>query len=248
MSAEAYELDPGPITAGTGTEATKRYIVVNAGDNEAAAYNAVRFAAPAEYAHPSGSTIPISAIELDTYQGNGVWFGTVSYSSATGKQAPSEAGTGNTPSELPQPPADNANLAGMSFSTSGGTLHITQSRATIDSKKAGGGNPPDNKQAIGVHGDSDQIDGTDIVVPKLEFTVKRRFGQVTLAYLRTLRDLTGTVNASKFMRFEAGEVLFLGASGDMSKDGWELSFTFAISPNEANLNVGNGMIFDAKKG
>ena len=219
MAVEVYELDPGPITAGAQSSAVKRYIVLGAGDSESVAYAAVASAAPAEYAHPSGETLPIEGVELDTYSGNGAWFATCTYSSKASEEAPSEAGTGTTPSELPQPPASNAALNGsISFDTSGGTLHITQSKTTVESVKAGGGNPPDNKKAIGVHGDSDQIDGVDVVVPRLEITIKRKLGIITPAYLQVLRNLTGTVNKAKFFRFEAGEVLFLGASGDLGNE------------------------------
>lgn len=246
--ADVYELDPGPIVSGKSTTAEKRYIVLGAGDDEDVAYAAVASAAPGEYAHPSGETLPIAEITLDESKGNGVWMATARYDAETGEDANSQSGTGDTPSELPQPPADSENLAGsMSFTTLGGTIHITQSLETRQAVAVAGA-APDNKQAIGVHGDSDQIDGTDIVAPKLEITLKRKFAQVTTKYLRVLRDLTGTVNTAKFMRFDAGEVLFMGATGDQGADGFDVSFQFAITPNEATVAVATGLTITSKKG
>jgi len=245
----AHELDPQGLSAGESSTTEKRYILLYCGDNETTAYTTLRNEAPAEYDHPEGGMIPLKSLALDTYQGNGVWYGTATYDSEQAEQADGEAGTGETPENAPQPPADSEDVGGgISFTTIGGTLHIQQAIATIDAKAAGGGAIPDVKLAIGVHGDSDQIDGTDIIVPKLELTIKRKFAQVTLPFLRVLRDLTGTVNNAKFMRFEAGEVLFMGCTGDLGKNGWDLSFSFAITPNEANVDIGNGMTFTTKKG
>lgn len=250
----AHELDPAGLTAGDSSTHEKRYIILYCEDDEATAYTTLRNTAPAEYDHPAGDTIPLKSLELDTYQGNGIWYGTASYDSDAAEQADGEAGTGETPENAPQPPANGDDIGGgISFTTIGGTLHIQQSLETIASTAAGGGAVPDTKKAIGVHGDSDQIDGTDITVPKLEITIKRKFAQVTPAYLQVLRDLTGTVNNAKFFRFEAGEVLFLGCTGDLGNNGWDLSFSFAISKNEPvapaeNKDVGNGMTFASKKG
>ena len=64
-------------------------------------------------------------------------------------------------------------------------------------------------------------------------------------------ELTGKVNSSSFKGFDAGEVLFLGASGTRrgtgSKDLWEITFKFAVSPNTKNLKVGDISV-GSKKG
>lgn len=245
---EAHELDPGPIVSGKESSAEKKYIIVNCGDDEQKAYDTLTASAPAEYTHPDGATLQLSEATLDEYKGNGIWFGSAKYSSDTGADGPQEGGTGTTPENLPPPPAADQPFGGISFTTLGGTLHVTQSLATIQSVAAAGGAVPDTKRAIGVHGDSDQIDGTDITVPKLEITLKKKFAFVTLAYMQVLRDLTGSVADAKFARFEHGEVLFMGATGDDQGQGAEVSFTFAISKNEANVDVGNGMTITAKKG
>ena len=131
-----------------------------------------------------------------------------------------------------------------SFDTSGGTAHITQ--GLVDGEFAQGdqrywapGTPaaPTLNGAIGVDGDS--VNGVDIVVPSLTWTetydVPSRY--VTAAYIKSLGQLTGTVNSSAFRTFRAGEVLFVGASGSQEWDSdkgdgpWSLSYKFVQSPN-----------------
>src|SRR5690606_18604713 len=61
---------------------------------------------------------------------------------------------------------------------------------------------------------------------------------------KTLAALTGSVNNTPFKSFAAGEVLFLGASGSTreNEDGdtvWEITFSFAASPNVTGLTVGD---------
>jgi len=56
----------------------------------------------------------------------------------------------------------------------------------------------------------------------------------------TLFQLTGRVNTGAFKGFNAGEVLFLGASGSRRGYGdWEITFRFAASPNVTNLTIGD---------
>lgn len=60
--------------------------------------------------------------------------------------------------------------------------------------------------------------------------------------------LTGRVNHAPFKGFAAGEVLFLGASGSQrGQEDWEVTFSFAASPNVTGLAVGQ-ITGIAKKG
>jgi len=129
----------------------------------------------------------------------------------------------------------------FAFDTGGGTQHITQSVATVGrygpkaSAKLGG--------AIGFDGKN--VKGCDIVVPVYNFHEVHYFSDddVTAAYKHTLFELTGTVNDDDFKGFSAGEVLFRGASGsrqgDDPSDLWEITYRFAASPNEDDLEVGD---------
>lgn len=120
-----------------------------------------------------------------------------------------------------------------SFDTGGGTHHITQAI----SEERFGNNAPDQKRAIGV--DDERVAGVDIVVPALQWseTYDVPAAYVTAAWIKTVASLTGTTNQSAFRTFAAGEVLFVGCSGQQewdSKKGdgpWSLAFKFIASPN-----------------
>lgn len=139
----------------------------------------------------------------------------------------------------------------LTFDTGGGTMHITQSRDTVKAYGYHGINAEtgDNGGAINVNGDS--VDGVDIVVPVYNFSISRRLDAkiADSGYRKTLCALTGTVNNAPFKGFAAGEVLFLGASGQIfydenqlvngkPKEYWDITFSFAASPNQNNLTVG----------
>jgi hypothetical protein len=127
-----------------------------------------------------------------------------------------------------------------SFDTGGGTQHITQAIGTPEERRfpdTGNDAAPDQSGAIGVDGNS--VQGVDIVVRALQWTETYDVPSVyvTTNYIKSLAELTGTVNNAAFRGFPADEVLFVGASGaqdwDEEKgDGpWNLSFKFVQSPN-----------------
>lgn len=127
------------------------------------------------------------------------------------------------------------------FDTAGGTQHITQSIATRNTY--GPKATTAFKGAIGFDGQN--VQGCDITVPVFQFGETHYFSasDITTAYKATLFDLTGKYNNASFKNFNAGEVLFLGASGsrmgDDSNDLWEIRFSFAASPNRQNFSVGD---------
>src|SRR5262249_61650143 len=91
----------------------------------------------------------------------------------------------------------------------------------------------------------DGVAGTDIVAPKLEFQMVRNFQGMTLSYIKAVRDLTGCVNDAPFFGHEAGECLFLGASGAPSQNNQALAdplcrvtFRFAGSPHRQGIELG----------
>jgi hypothetical protein len=160
------------------------------------------------------------------HQGGGVWEVSVRY----GKREPKETGQSS-----------------YSFDTGGGTTHITQSLQTVGSYAPPGEDPPDFKGAIGVSTDS--VDGTDITIPVFNFKETHYISAalITPAYKVILFQLTGKVNAYPFKGFAPGEVLFLGASGSQrGPEDWEITFSFAASPNVTNLKVGDITGIDKK--
>lgn len=132
----------------------------------------------------------------------------------------------------------------FSFDTTGATEHIIASLAT----DAFGPNTADadNDSLINVVIDdgAPKVEGVDITVGKLGFTVTKRFdvSAVTSAYIDTLAELTGTTNDDAItittddgieVDALAGELLFFGATGGVRNGQVEIVFYFGKSPNVA---------------
>lgn len=135
----------------------------------------------------------------------------------------------------------------VTFSTRGGTRHITQSLLTETYSPQG--NAPDFKNAIGVNGDT--VEGVDIISPVLHFTEEH---QVLLSdmlqptFINNLVGLTAKTNVAVFRGFQPGEVLFYGAEGgyevpivpDADPDlKYPVTYEFACSPNRTDIAVGD---------
>lgn len=143
---------------------------------------------------------------------------------------------------------------GYDFEIGGGTAHITQSLVTISTHSApppGGTGPvappPDFKGAINVT--KDNVEGADIPARSMSFSLTRTYltGQINRQFKRTVYDLCCCVNTQTFDDFDAGEVLFLGASGsDKGKGTCTVNFKFQAIPN-GTFNVGD-IVGISKKG
>lgn len=140
----------------------------------------------------------------------------------------------------PRPKFDTGSYT-LSFDTTGGTVHITNSKETRN-RYGAGGNPfvPDFKGAIGVSGDN--IEGAEIVIPALKLTATFRHpaAVMTLAKIKYLASITGMVNSSTFLTFAAGEVLFLGCTGEEGTETpTSVAYQFACSQNATGLSFGD---------
>ena len=128
----------------------------------------------------------------------------------------------------------------FAFDTGGGTMHRNQSLKTVSKTPS---DAPDFNGAIEVDNEGN-VNGVDVTMPVLNFTETHTMNgsRVTTSYKKNIAALTGSVNSSGFRGFSAGEVLFLGASGTKrSKKAnapWEITFRFAVSPNQSGLSVG----------
>lgn len=128
----------------------------------------------------------------------------------------------------------------FAFDTGGGTMHRNQSLKTIAKVP---NDAPDFGGAIEVDNEGN-VNGVDVTMPVLNFTETHTMAgsRVSTSYKKTVAALTGTVNKSGFRGFSAGEVLFLGASGTKRSKRqnapWEITFRFAVSPNQTGLSVG----------
>lgn len=122
-----------------------------------------------------------------------------------------------------------------SFDTTGSTAR--QTYAIDNSETRYGTSAPDMKGVLNYDGDS--VQGVDIIIPSLQWTETYDVPStyVTAAYIKTVAQLTGTVNNGTFRTFPAGEVLFAGASGSQEWDTekgngpWRLTYKFVASPN-----------------
>lgn len=248
MAAAVWELAKQSLDVG-GSETPRAvgvYLVQNA-PNFAEAYAAVVAAAGGTLAG-----LPSHSVNLDE-QGGGVWTATVNYTVGSGRTGYELGTPGERPNPLvpaPTPPQEPTAAAVIgpewSFDTTGGTQHITQSLATRDGVGTTGPLSINNgsgrfKRAIGVTKDS--VEGVDVVARKLEIGLTVRPSFVTLGYIQDVFKLTATTNKDPYLGFAAGELLFLGASGqsqtptDGSTPAWTVSFKWAASPNRTQAMI-----------
>jgi hypothetical protein len=124
----------------------------------------------------------------------------------------------------------------LSFELSMVTSTIKQGLERI---AAYGTDPPD---LPGIGWDGEQYGGTDIQIPVFSFrkTVFRPIANLTLTYINQLMQCAASpINDAPFMQFEAGEVMYIGASGSQrSADDFAITHAFAASPNLTELSVG----------
>ena len=130
--------------------------------------------------------------------------------------------------------------APSSFETSGGTQHIKFSRETLGSYAPNNGTAADFKGAINCNGKT--VKGTDVVVPVYKFTEPLILPAILVnqAYRLNLFAATGKTNSGSFKGFDAGEVLFLGATGaPRGENEYAITGRFAASPNLTNVSIGD---------
>lgn len=131
----------------------------------------------------------------------------------------------------------------FSFDVGGETVSRTVSLGTTSYAKTGE-TAPDFKGAIGVvkeKGES-KVEGVDVGVSSLKFSIRKRMplATITLDYVRTLKALCFRKNTAAFLGFPAGELLFIGASGQEGTDtDPEVTFNFIASDNVDALTIGD---------
>ncbi len=215
-----------------GADLSLDFIAMGSND-DAAIYAAVYLVSPATYAvaGAGGRTYRLrrKEISLDSV-GAGVWTAEATYGI--------QLSTADTGSDDPQD-TDDATPAGpeLSFDTTGGTEHVTQSLATISSVgPVSGPAAPNYSQAINVTRDS--VGGVDRVAPKFEFTLTVPKVGLSRSYVRDLARNTGKTNSATWNGYAAGEVLFLGATGSAKPaDGFVITYKFAVQENRTNVII-----------
>ena len=137
----------------------------------------------------------------------------------------------------------------FSFDTTGGSIHITNSKQHIARFP---NTATDFKGAINVKesGGKLEVEGADIVIPALKhiYHVKHPMAVITEAYSRYLASITGMVNSDVWHGFQPGEALFLGATGSDGTDvEGEVQYQIAAQQNASGLTIGD-IAGIAKKG
>lgn len=125
----------------------------------------------------------------------------------------------------------------FNFDTSGGTTNVQCAKSHVRTYPVNG---DFHKGAIGVEQDG-RVSGVDVISPKLRLNFAFKFpaGRITAAYVKTLAAATGKLNLYRFIGFDPGELLFLGASGsDGTNSEMEVTFSFEASSNATNFASG----------
>lgn len=129
------------------------------------------------------------------------------------------------------------------FDTGGDTVHRTNSYSTTKYAKSGE-TAPDFKGAINVVIDQGErrVEGLDHGVSGLHLWVRKRIATatITLAWVKTIKDLTYKYNNGSYLGFDAGEMLFIGATGQQGiNTDPEVTFNFIVSENVTSLQLGD---------
>lgn len=123
------------------------------------------------------------------------------------------------------------------FDTQAGTVNI-QYGYTRRWGASGENSAPNYNGGIGYS--NGEFSGVEKIVPALKLNARYRWpaGSVTTTYVNTIAALTGTVNNAVWYGYNAGELLFMGASGEIIPGKpTEINYHFAASAN-ATLNFG----------
>jgi hypothetical protein len=215
MAAVIHEnVESRPFTLGVQARRELVYDITGT-DDEEEVRTLVGLTAPAVYGGLTFETMQVDPVQVDSVGHEGIWKARVTYQRF------------DSDTEL-------------TFDTGGGTQKITQSLGTINSYTNGVLPPPNFEGAIGVTEDS--VEGVDITVPVFNWSETHRLADadVSPTYRRNLFLLTGTWNAASFKGFDAGECMFLGASGTKRGDEkWSILYRFASSPNVSGATIGD---------
>jgi hypothetical protein len=228
---EAYgERDQTVNAKGEVTEIEIPYLVFGAADEDAALA-----AARSKAASHTVKGMTLDSVEVSERVNGDTWKVKAVYAEEDG--------------DTPEDDDDTEETSSFAFDTGGGTMHRNQSIKTVSKVP---NDAPDFNGAIEVDNEGN-VNGVDVTMPVLNFTETHTMNgsRVSTSYKKAVAALTGTVNRSGFRGFSAGEVLFLGASGTKQSKKvnapWEITFRFAVSPNQSGLQVGKLKV-SSKKG
>jgi hypothetical protein len=125
------------------------------------------------------------------------------------------------------------------FDASGGTIRVFASSNTASFPRSGR-TAPNFRGLIGIK-DGDP-EGVDITVPalKLNYRYKWPANVINNAYIKGMAGLVGTCNSASYDTYAAGELLFVGLSGEVVDDlPTEITYAFAASADVTGLTLGD---------
>ncbi|MFM7845373.1 MAG: hypothetical protein ACKPEY_14230 [Planctomycetota bacterium] len=235
MSLTVYEKAGSPrarfvnATSNNGSSIEFTYVVLGT-NSEADAANGALAVAPLAYVVNSETLVRQEANPTPT--GPDSWEVSVHYGTEDQQQS----------QETPEPGTWHFN-----FDTTGGTHTITQSLQNVWRGERSQVNPAPNLLGA-INYDGKKVQGVEIVVPKLEFSITAYYAPqtVTTTFVANIARQTGKVNSSTWLGFAAGELLFLGGGGqgDIPTAAGQrvkpipITFKFAASENRTNIQVG----------
>ena len=156
----------------------------------------------------------------------------------------------------------------LNFECSTGSMHITHAISQTKVYGKSDAEIDDNVGGMigwnGKIGDGMEVSGVDVPTASMHETYTKSIDvdDLTTKYRRNIASLVGKVNASSFMGWDAGEVMFLGCSFSAPlkkkriqtlvdslnrKKKITVSFHFEIHPNERNVRI-NGHNIGHKNG
>ena len=137
----------------------------------------------------------------------------------------------------------NDDALDISFSTGGGTKHITIPYWQKVLYQADGENYSNNTPIgwNGKKGEESEAAGVDVLDANIQFTLtaKRKMSDLDTNWQRNMAKVTGKINSKPFHGWEKGEVLFEGVSlsGKEDDENVSVSFNFSVRCNEKNVAV-----------
>lgn len=125
----------------------------------------------------------------------------------------------------------------LSVDQTGGTVNVTAGKRIAGYGPAA--DEVDNGGLIGV--DGDEVRGTEIPVEESKISVSFRHPEAALkrSYVIAVGRLVGYVNNDDFLGYEKGEVRYLGGNFTESESEATANYSFAISYNRKNFEVGD---------
>ena len=185
-------------------------------------------------------------ISFSDWAGDGTAIISCNYGTADSAQV-AQSEDVDTPEEPDEPDEAVESEAQMNFNCGAGSMNrihaISQKRIWHHASLPGNGD--DSGCMIGWNGKSGaeaEYSGVDVPISDLQvsFSKKMRRKKVMdTKYQRNIAFCVGKVNGVPFKGWNAGEVMFLGASFDAGNESTvTVKFNFKIQPNESNVVIG----------